>query len=170
MHDQSSDTPWSDPWTAERAIVLQVLREDKDPRWTLADLQAEAYDIDPTALGDALDTASSWHVARASWRPAQRCTWTRWGCVGTGPPDMHVPGIKVAVGPLEDNSPVAWFDFHGTEPPVDFDPHLALVVSLHEPATLGTTHTPVPLIDTLKSLCHWVEWDIFRMRFEPLFA
>jgi len=54
MHDQSSDTPWSDPWTAERAIVLQVLREDKDPRWTLAELQAEAYDMDPTALGDAL--------------------------------------------------------------------------------------------------------------------
>lgn len=55
MHDQSSDTPWSDPWTAERAIVLQVLRNDKDPRWTLAELQAEAYDIDPTALADALD-------------------------------------------------------------------------------------------------------------------
>ncbi len=54
MHDQSSDTPWSDPWTAERAIVLQVLREDKDWRWTLAELRAEVYDIDPVVLADAL--------------------------------------------------------------------------------------------------------------------
>jgi hypothetical protein len=54
MPDQNTGTTWSDPWTAERAIVLQVLREDKDPRWTLADLRAEAYDIDPSALGNAL--------------------------------------------------------------------------------------------------------------------
>jgi DNA-binding HxlR family transcriptional regulator len=34
--------------------VLQVLRKDKDPRWTLAELQAEAYDIAPSTLCDAL--------------------------------------------------------------------------------------------------------------------
>jgi DNA-binding IclR family transcriptional regulator len=54
MHEKSSGREWTDPWTAERAIVLQVLREDKDPRWTLAELQAEAYDIDPTTLAGAL--------------------------------------------------------------------------------------------------------------------
>lgn len=54
MPDQNTGTTWSDPWTAERAIVLQVLRDDKDSRWTLAELQAEVYDIDPSTLGDAL--------------------------------------------------------------------------------------------------------------------
>lgn len=46
--------PYDDPYTAERASVLQVLRKDKDPRWTRAELQAEAYDIDPSTLRDAL--------------------------------------------------------------------------------------------------------------------
>lgn len=46
--------PCDDPYTAERAIVLQVLRNDKDPHWTLAELQAETYDIDPSTLCDAL--------------------------------------------------------------------------------------------------------------------
>ncbi len=56
MQEKSNGTPWDDdPWIAERAVVLQVLRNDKDPRWTLAELQAEAYDIDPTTLAGALD-------------------------------------------------------------------------------------------------------------------
>jgi DNA-binding HxlR family transcriptional regulator len=54
MHEKSSGTPWSVPWIAERAIVLQVLRDDKDPRWTLPELHAEADDIDPAVLADAL--------------------------------------------------------------------------------------------------------------------
>jgi len=40
---------------AERAIVLQVLRNDHDVRWSLAELQAEVDDLDPSALSDALD-------------------------------------------------------------------------------------------------------------------
>lgn len=46
--------PCDDPYTAERAIVLQVLRKDKDPRWSVAELQAEAYDIAPSTLAGAL--------------------------------------------------------------------------------------------------------------------
>jgi hypothetical protein len=50
----SSGVPWGIPWIAERAIVLQVLRADRDPRWTLPDLHAEAYDIDRPVLAAAL--------------------------------------------------------------------------------------------------------------------
>jgi hypothetical protein len=56
MQEQSNGTPWNDAvWVAERAIMLQVLREEKDPRWTLTELQAEVDDLDPTALGVAFD-------------------------------------------------------------------------------------------------------------------
>ena len=48
-------TPWNDArWIAERAIVLQVLRDDHEARWTLAELQTEVTDLDPAALADAL--------------------------------------------------------------------------------------------------------------------
>jgi hypothetical protein len=40
---------------AERAIVLQVLRDDHDERWSRAELEREIYDIEPPALGDALE-------------------------------------------------------------------------------------------------------------------
>lgn len=56
MPDKSSATPWDDAlWMAQRAIVLQILRTDKDPRWTLAELQAEIDDLNPYALRHALD-------------------------------------------------------------------------------------------------------------------
>lgn len=56
MQEKSSGTPWNDDlWMAERAIVLQVLRNDHDVRWSLAELQAEVDDLDPKALSLALD-------------------------------------------------------------------------------------------------------------------
>ncbi len=56
MHDKSSGRPLiSDPDIAERAIILQILRNDHDERWSPAELQAESYDVAPTALADALD-------------------------------------------------------------------------------------------------------------------
>ena len=55
MQAESSGAPWDDdPWIAERAVVLQVLRDDMDRRWSLAELQAEADDIDPSMLVGAL--------------------------------------------------------------------------------------------------------------------
>jgi hypothetical protein len=39
---------------AERAIVLQVLREDHEERWSRAELERELYDIEPLQLSDAL--------------------------------------------------------------------------------------------------------------------
>jgi DNA-binding HxlR family transcriptional regulator len=39
---------------AERAIMLQVLRADRDWRWTLQELQAEIDDLNPSVLQAAL--------------------------------------------------------------------------------------------------------------------
>jgi hypothetical protein len=41
-------------WMAQRAIVLQVLRDDHDPRWSRAELRREASDLDPQAVRDGL--------------------------------------------------------------------------------------------------------------------
>jgi hypothetical protein len=44
----------SDP-RIERAIVLQLLRDDHDERWSRTELQAEAGDVEPSALGSAVE-------------------------------------------------------------------------------------------------------------------
>ncbi len=43
-----------DPWTVERAIVLQLLREDHEQRWTRAELTREIPDFEPAMLDEAL--------------------------------------------------------------------------------------------------------------------
>jgi hypothetical protein len=55
MHEKRRRPPWvDDPEIAERAIVLQVLRDDHDERWSLAELEAEAFDVLPSVLSEAL--------------------------------------------------------------------------------------------------------------------
>lgn len=39
---------------AQRAIILQVLSDEHDLRWTRAELERVIYDIEPSALDDAL--------------------------------------------------------------------------------------------------------------------
>jgi hypothetical protein len=39
---------------AERAVVLQVLRDDHRERWARAELEGEIYDIEPAAISEAL--------------------------------------------------------------------------------------------------------------------
>jgi DNA-binding HxlR family transcriptional regulator len=56
MHNKNGGVRWtSDPWIAERAIILQILRNDHDERWSRRDLQVEIADVEPTALRDALN-------------------------------------------------------------------------------------------------------------------
>jgi hypothetical protein len=43
-----------DPKVAERAIVMQVLRDDHDEHWTRTELEREASDHDPPAIHRAL--------------------------------------------------------------------------------------------------------------------
>lgn len=49
------NTEWTDD-VAERAVVLQVLRNDHDERWSRAELEREIYDIEPQMLGEALES------------------------------------------------------------------------------------------------------------------
>lgn len=44
-----------DPEIAERTIVLHLLYDGHDVRWSLAELEREAFDVGPTALASALD-------------------------------------------------------------------------------------------------------------------
>jgi hypothetical protein len=41
-------------WMAQRAIVLQLLRDDHDVRWSRVDLEAETSDLHPQAVSGAL--------------------------------------------------------------------------------------------------------------------
>jgi DNA-binding HxlR family transcriptional regulator len=43
-----------DPWMIERVIVLQLLRDDHEQRWTRAELVREIPDVGPELLDEAL--------------------------------------------------------------------------------------------------------------------
>jgi DNA-binding HxlR family transcriptional regulator len=43
-----------DLWVVERAIVLQILRDDHEERWARAELAQEIPDFEPAALEEAL--------------------------------------------------------------------------------------------------------------------
>jgi hypothetical protein len=87
-----------------------------------------------------------------------------------GDANMPTPvNLKVSTGPVEEGSPVAWFDWGGDEHPSGFDPHLSLAVSLNEALTLGRRFTPIPMVDVLDSFCRRVRWEIFEV-FRGLFA
>jgi hypothetical protein len=47
--------PHLDPDETERAIVLQVLRDDHAAQWSRAELETELHDIEPLAINDALE-------------------------------------------------------------------------------------------------------------------
>jgi hypothetical protein len=47
---------YTDPDGIERAIVLQVLRDDHAERWTLAELERELYDVEAQAATAALES------------------------------------------------------------------------------------------------------------------
>ena len=66
---------YTDPDGIERAIVLQVLRDDHDERWSRAELDVELQDVERQAVGVALDALRQESVLRISgqlvW--ASRC-------------------------------------------------------------------------------------------------
>jgi hypothetical protein len=45
----------TDSGRIERAVVLQLLRDDHADRWGRAELERELYDVEPLAIGDALE-------------------------------------------------------------------------------------------------------------------
>jgi hypothetical protein len=54
MQDQSKQVPSSDDQLVEKAIVLQLLRDDHDERWSRAELETELVPTGPLAISDAL--------------------------------------------------------------------------------------------------------------------
>lgn len=62
-------------WMAQRAIVLQVLRDDRDPRWTRAELRREAPDIPRLIMREAFDRleAEGVFVTKGKHVLASRC-------------------------------------------------------------------------------------------------
>jgi DNA-binding HxlR family transcriptional regulator len=75
MPGERSGFGLDDEEIAERAIVLQVLRDDHDERWSRAELEREIYDIEPLALGDALERLRQEGVVHLSGEQvwASRC-------------------------------------------------------------------------------------------------
>ncbi len=75
MPGERSGFGLDDEETAERAIVLQVLRDDHDERWSRVELEREIYDIEPPALGDALERLRREGVVHLSGQQvwASRC-------------------------------------------------------------------------------------------------
>jgi hypothetical protein len=56
MHEKRRRPQWvDDPCIAERAVVLQILRDDREVRWLLAELEAEAFDVVPSVLWSAVE-------------------------------------------------------------------------------------------------------------------
>jgi hypothetical protein len=52
--EQQEQRGWMDEVQVERAIVLQVLRDDHPERWTRAELEAEIFDFPPVIVNEAL--------------------------------------------------------------------------------------------------------------------
>jgi hypothetical protein len=77
------------------------------------------------------------------------------------------PVCKLNMAPLKDGSPVAWFDFHGAEPPPNFNPHPSLQIVISDPGAAALSY--IEAAGAIENLCWWVEWHILGMRFAPLF-
>jgi hypothetical protein len=72
---------------------------------------------------------------------------------------MPVPRITVSLAPVDEDSLVAWFGWGDAKPPVGFDPHLSLTVSIQGPAIVGKLRMqPIELVDLLDSLCKWARF------------
>jgi hypothetical protein len=74
-HDAGKyDTP---EWLAGRVIVLQLLRDDHDPRWTLSELERAASDLGPRAVHDSIGwlEAEGVIVTLNGQFLASRCAW-----------------------------------------------------------------------------------------------
>ncbi len=66
MRSERSGYELRDDEIAERAIVLQVLRDDREERWSRAELESEIYDIEPVAIAEALERLCEVGVVRLS--------------------------------------------------------------------------------------------------------
>ena len=76
MPDQPID-PLQEAGT-QKLLVLQLLRDDHDPKWTRAEIDKKLYDIDPDAITVALQRLQEQGVvvqADGEQLAASRCAW-----------------------------------------------------------------------------------------------
>jgi hypothetical protein len=61
----------------QRLVVLQLLRDDHDPKWTRVELEKELDDIDPDAIAIALQRLQEQGVVQADGEQlsASPCAW-----------------------------------------------------------------------------------------------
>jgi hypothetical protein len=55
MPDERSSNAPAGPDVTERAIMLQVLRDDHEVRWSRAELEREIFDVEPIDIADAIE-------------------------------------------------------------------------------------------------------------------
>lgn len=65
------------------------------------------------------------------------------------------PQVRINGHALNNGSPVAWFDFLGSKPPTDFDPHPAIEIMLNEAGVKRMLRWSI--IEALDNLVWWVE-------------
>ncbi|HXA53998.1 MAG TPA: hypothetical protein VNV37_03895 [Solirubrobacteraceae bacterium] len=54
MQGQPEERRGGESWKIERAVVLQLLRDDHEQRWTRAELASEISDFEAAAVEEAL--------------------------------------------------------------------------------------------------------------------
>jgi len=54
MSDNRNRRQVDDPTIVQRAVVLQILSEDREKRWSAPELGRELYNLDPDTLDNAL--------------------------------------------------------------------------------------------------------------------
>jgi hypothetical protein len=78
------------------------------------------------------------------------------------------PSAELVIEPVEEGATVASFDFHGAEPPKDFDAHPSLAVAIHEGEVPGISL--IPIHDVLNTLVWSIERGVVERHFRALFA
>jgi DNA-binding HxlR family transcriptional regulator len=77
MPRERSSHELKDEEIAQRAVVLQVLRDDRDERWARAELEREIYDIEPLVISYAVERLRQEGVVHTTgelvW--ASSCAW-----------------------------------------------------------------------------------------------
>ncbi|HEY4811239.1 MAG TPA: hypothetical protein VIH71_09300 [Solirubrobacteraceae bacterium] len=86
-----------------------------------------------------------------------------WSSPITPPPD-----VTIRTGILEQGQPIGCIDFHGLQPPPEFDAHPSFSIAIDEAEAPMISAEPFDGI--LEQLCRHVEIDIIEQRFRPMFS
>jgi hypothetical protein len=66
VQEQPSQVPGEEDRRLERAIILQVLRDDHEHRWSRSELELETADVEPLDISDALARLAADGIVRVA--------------------------------------------------------------------------------------------------------